>query len=283
VNVPTVKLATIRSDDGTHAVVDDGQHVRRLPFVDVGEALRSGTLPSLDVPGLPIEHTDRPMSFAALLPTASKVLCVGHNYAAHIAEMGHEPPQYPTVFSKFSSALIGAYDPICLDAAATLWDWEAELAVVIGAPLRRATDAQAHAAIAGYSIANDVTARDWQRRTSQWLLGKTFDRTSPIGPWLVSGHEIDDAADLSVTCRVDGVVKQQARTSDLVFGPVDLLVYLSHVTQLQPGDVVLTGTPGGVGSARTPAEWLLPGQILETSIEGLGSCRNECVADPATT
>jgi len=278
-----MKLATTRSDNGTQAVLDDGVDVRRLPFADVGVALRSGKLASLDVSALPIEPNTHRLRFAPLLPNASKVVCVGHNYAAHIAEMGHEPPKYPTVFSKFSSALVGANDPICLDTAASSWDWEAELAVVVGAPLRRATNAQARAGIAGYSVANDVSARDWQRRTSQWLLGKTFDQTSPIGPWLVSGDEVDDASDLLLTCSVDGVIKQQARTSDLVFKPADLLVYLSHVTELQPGDVVLTGTPGGVGAARTPAEWLLPGQILETSIEGLGSCRNECVADPAAT
>jgi acylpyruvate hydrolase len=214
-----------------------------------------------------------------LVDPGAKVLCVGHNYKRHILEMGHELPSHPNVFSKFPEAIIGPYDDIVLDAQALDWDWEAELALVVGKPARCVPPEQAGEYIAGYTIANDVSARDWQRRSSQWLLGKTFERTTPVGPWLVTPDELDDpSAGLAITCSVDGAQKQNTTTADLLFDAAFLVSYLSSVVTLRPGDLVLTGTPGGVGAARQPAERLHPGQKVVTEIAGLGRLENLCIA-----
>jgi acylpyruvate hydrolase len=160
-------------------------------------------------------------------------------------------------------------------------DWEVELGVIIGRPVYRATAAEAAAAIAGYTVVNDVSMRDWQSRTLQWLQGKMFERTTPVGPYLVTAGEAGDAADLEVRCEVDGVVMQQSRTSDLLFGPADIVAYASQAITLKPGDLIATGTPGGVGNARKPPVYLRPGNVLRTFIEGLGECVNLCVAEKA--
>lgn len=273
-----MRLATLRVGDHTRAALLDESRTWLLPHSTVGEAVAAGAHKAARCsdrePGPSADEAD----YAPLLPHAGKVVCVGHNYEQHILEMGHGLPEHPTLFTKFASALVGAYDDVRLDPAARGWDWEAELAVVIGSPVRRADAAQAREAIAGFTVANDVSARDWQRRTSQWLAGKAWDATTPLGPVLVTPDEMDGAADLLVTCSVDGVEKQRARTSDLLFGPEELVAYVSTFTRLEPGDVLLTGTPAGVGAARTPPEQLRPGQLLETTIEGVGSCRNACVA-----
>jgi len=216
-------------------------------------------------------------SFAPLLPQPSKVLCVGLNYRAHIAETGRDLPQYPTLFAKFAQTLLGARDDLVLPAVSDRVDWEVELGVVIGRAIYRASRDEAAAAIAGYTVTNDVSMRDWQNRTLQWLQGKMFERSTPVGPYLVTGDEVGDAADLEVRCEVDGTVMQRSRTSDLLFGPAEIAAYASQAITLLPGDLLLTGTPGGVGNARKPPVYLQPGQTLRTVIEGLGECVNQCV------
>ena len=155
-------------------------------------------------------------------------------------------------------------------------DWEAELALVIGTETRHASAAEASAAIAGYCILNDLTARDWQRRTSQFLAGKTFEGLTPVGPELVSADEVGDGRGLAIGCEVAGEVKQAGNTSELVFGPVDLVQDLSKTITLEVGDIIATGTPGGVGFARDPQEFLRPGSVVRTTIQGLGELRNTC-------
>jgi acylpyruvate hydrolase len=155
-------------------------------------------------------------------------------------------------------------------------DWEAELGVIIGRRVRRAAADEATAAIAGYTVVNDISMRDWQQRTSQWMQGKAFEASTPAGPYLVTPDEIDHARDLEVRCEVDGELRQQARTSDLVFGPVNVVSYISQFTTLEPGDLIATGTPGGVGAARQPQVFLAPDQVLRTAIEGIGECLNTC-------
>lgn len=206
----------------------------------------------------------------------SRVVCVGLNYATHIREMGRELPEYPTLFAKFPDALIGPSDDIVLPPEASSVDWEAELAVIVGRSVRRADAAQARDAIAGYSVANDVTMRDWQYRTTQWLAGKAWESSTPLGPVLVTPDEVDHAADLAITCSVNGVEMQAARTSDLLFDPGALVEYVSIMMTLRPGDVILTGTPSGVGFGRDPKLALGPGQVLQTSIEGIGELVNRC-------
>src|SRR5260370_34390677 len=184
--------------------------------------------------------------------------------------MGHDPPDVPTLFAKYAGALIGPRDPIVLPLVSDLVDWEAELAFVIGTPVRHADARAARAAIAGYTICNDVSMRDWQRRTAQWLQGKTFESSTPVGPVLVTPDEVDDARDLRLRCEVDGELRQDARTSDLVFDPVEIVRYVSTILTLVPGDLISTGTPGGVGAGMDPPRFLRPGQVVRTCIERIG-------------
>ncbi|WP_040789127.1 fumarylacetoacetate hydrolase family protein [Nocardia paucivorans] len=213
---------------------------------------------------------------APVVTTPRKVICCGHNYRSHIAEMGRPEPEYPTLFTKFADTLTAWDADIALpgDPESVLLDWEAELAVVVGAVLHRVDHATARAGIAGYTVANDFSIRTWQRHTSQWLPGKAFDATTPLGPELVTPDEVDPADGLRIVCRVNGVEEQIGSTADLVFDPAALLSYISGFTTLRPGDVVLTGTPGGVGIAAEPPRYLRAGDVVETEIDGLGLLRN---------
>ncbi len=274
-----MRLATLRHLGGTRAAVREGEAYRLLPHTDVGEVLRDGAidrLDGLDGGTVTVAEADH----APLVTRPDKIVCVGVNYADHIAEMGREAPGAPTYFAKYARALIGHGDDIALPApdVSTHVDWEVELAVVIGRELRHATPEQALAAIGGFTVLNDVSVRDYQRRTSQFLAGKTFEGTTPVGPELVTPDELPapDGSGLAITCTVDGEVKQQSSTSELVFGVVDILVDLSRVMTLDPGDVIATGTPGGVGAARTPPEWLQAGHEVRCTIEGVGELVNRC-------
>ncbi|MGW6401294.1 fumarylacetoacetate hydrolase family protein [Streptomyces sp. NPDC055134] len=270
-----MRLTTLRTPGGTRAArVENGTAVE-LDAPDVGTLLadpdwrvRAGQ----DGPAHVLADVDR----APLVPRPGKILCIGLNYAHHIKEMGREIPEYPAVFAKFADALIGPTDPIVLDPASTAVDWEAELAVVIGTRVRRARGAQAENAIAGFSVLNDVTMRDWQYRSVQWLQGKTFEATTPFGPDLVTPDELPGTVrpSLRMHCTVDGEIVQDTTTSDLVFDPVALVEYLSTIITLRPGDVIATGTPGGVGHARTPRRYLTDGARLVTEIEDLGRLEN---------
>jgi acylpyruvate hydrolase len=209
----------------------------------------------------------------APLPAPRKVICCGLNYADHIAETGRELPTHPTLFAKYADSLVGPADDVRLPAG-TQVDWEAELAVVVGATLRGADAATARSAVAGYTVANDVSVRDWQYRTLQWFQGKAWDGSTPTGPVVVTPDEVDPAAGLPIRCRVNGEEVQHASTATLVFDAAALLSYISTFTVLRPGDLVLTGTPGGVGSARDPQRFLADGDVLETEVEGIGLLRN---------
>ena len=184
-------------------------------------------------------------------------------------------------FAKYPEALIGSNDDIALAPESDAVDWEAELAVVLGATVRRARGANAEAAIAGFAVLNDVTMRDWQYRSPMWDQGKTWEQTTPLGPYLVTPDELPGGTRprLDLAAFVDGTRVQYANTSDLVFDPVALVRYVSTILTLLPGDVIATGTPGGVGHARTPAVYLQPGQVLTTEIERLGRMENCAVAE----
>ncbi len=275
-----MQLVTVRTGNGTTAGrIDDGGIVF-LPFGDVGELLASGedwqVRAGADGQRVPLDGAD----LAPVVPRPSKVFCVGLNYLRHVQESGGEVPSHPTLFAKFSDALTGPYDEIVLPAASEGVDWEAELVAVIGRPVRNAGEAEAAAAIAGFSIGNDVSMRDWQRRTTQFLQGKTWEGSSPVGPALVTSDEIGGVRpDLAVTCLVDGQVMQDARTADLLFDAVAVVSYASTIMTLRPGDLIFTGTPDGVGAARTPPVFLQDGQVVTTRIEGLGEMVNTFVAE----
>ncbi|WP_433803349.1 fumarylacetoacetate hydrolase family protein [Actinomycetospora sp. CA-084318] len=208
------------------------------------------------------------------VPRSAKVICCGRNYRAHVAELGNELPAHPTLFTKFADSLTGAGDDVVITPAIEQagLDWEAELAVVVGTPLpRHATPEQARQAVGGYTVANDLSVRGWQWRTTQWLPGKALDASTPVGPVLVSG--LDPAEGLALTCHVNGELVQSGSTDDLVFDVPTLLAAISEFTTLAPGDLVLTGTPGGVGAAMDPPRFLHDGDVVECAIEGIGSTR----------
>jgi acylpyruvate hydrolase len=278
-----MRFATIRIGAGTTAARFDGDTLTPLDAADVGALLAADGGPDA-VPAAPgfapvlVAEAD----FAPLVPNPSKVICVGLNYRTHIMETGRELPEYPTLFAKFPETLMGPNDDLAIPAVSEKVDWEAELGVIIGRPVYRASGpAEAAEAIAGYTVCNDVSMRDWQRRTLQWLAGKMFARSTPVGPYLVTPDEVGDAQDLEIGCSVDGEVMQQARTSDLLFKPADIVAYVSQAITLRPGDLLLTGTTGGVGDARKPPVYLYPGQVLRTWIEGVGECVNRCVEEKA--
>lgn len=270
-----MRLLTFRTDGGTRAGRLDGESVTPLEATDVGaflergadwrERAAGGTGSTVPLAGLDL---------APVIPRPSKIICIGLNYKLHIAETGLDTPTHPTLFGKFARALIGAYDPIVLPAASSAMDWEVELAVVVGTEVKDADEDAALAAIAGYTVSNDISGRDFQRRTTQWLQGKTFDDTTPLGPVLVTGDELGDAADLELRCEIDGRVMQRGSTSDMLFSPAELVAYVSGIVTLDPGDVLLTGTPAGIGDSRTPPIRLTAGQTVTTSIEGIGALRN---------
>ena len=209
-----------------------------------------------------------------MVPNPGKIVCVGLNYATHIKEMGRDLPEYPTLFAKFKEALTGPYDDVVVpEYAASELDWEAELAFVIGKRAYQVSEAQAADYIAGYSVINDYTMRDYQYRTLQWDQGKTFEKTSGFGPYLVTDYTLGTR----IETRLEGEVMQSATTDDLVFTPAKLVEYISHIVTLQPGDVIITGTTGGVGHARKPARYIQDGQTVEVSIEGLGSVKNTTI------
>ena len=272
-----MRLATIRTEYGTTAARLDGDVLVPLEAADVGELLAAGGggRPREGAAPVPAAGAD----FAPVVPRPGKIICVGLNYRAHILETGRELPEYPTLFAKFADTLTGARDDLVLPSVSEKVDWEVELGVIIGRPVYRASVDEAEAGIAGYTVVNDVSMRDWQRRTLQWLQGKMFERSTPTGPYLVTADEVGTAPDLEVRCEVDDVVMQQSRTSDLLFGAAEIVAYASQAVTLRPGDLIATGTPGGVGNARKPPVYLRPGNVLRTWFEGLGECVIRCVAE----
>jgi acylpyruvate hydrolase len=276
-----MKLATLRTATGTAAVRVDGDRLVEIGVPDVGLLLASADWKERAASAAGAVHDAANADFAPLVPNPGKVVCVGLNYRNHILEMGRELPEYPTLFAKYPEALIGPADDIQLAPESDAVDWEAELAVVIGATVRRARGSAAEAAIAGFAVLNDVTMRDWQYRSPMWDQGKTWEATTPLGPYLVTPDELPGGVRpaLDLVCSVNDEVVQSANTGELVFDPVALVEYVSTILTLRPGDVIASGTPGGVGHARKPPRYLAAGDILTTDIAGLGIARNRAVAE----
>ena len=271
-----MRLATVRTASGTRAARLEGEELVLLRADDVGALLAE---PDRDRATHDETGESVPLAsaqFATLVTQPTKTLWVGLNYRDHLVETGAPLPTYPTLFSKFTEALIGAHDDIVLPSVSDQVDWEVELCVVIGRATRHVSATDALSAIAGYTIANDISVRDYQLRTHNSTQGKTFEETTPVGPFLVTGDEVDDALDLEVGCEIDGELVQHDRTSELLFSSCELVSYCSDIVTLKPGDLISTGTPGGVGFTRQPPRFLKPGQIVRTFIEGLGECRNAC-------
>jgi acylpyruvate hydrolase len=273
-----MRYVTLRTRNGTAAGRLEGDEIIELAAPDVGAVLAAQERGDDPAP-TGATHSFATADLAPVVPAPGKIICLGLNYKAHIEEMGRMEVTYPTLFAKYTDALVGPRDDIVLPRASEKPDWEAELAFVIGRTTRHATVANALDAIGGYTVLNDVSMRDWQQKTLQWLQGKTFESSTPVGPVLVTPEEVDHAADLAIGCEVDGEVMQGSRTSDLLFGPAAIVEYVSTIVTLRPGDIISTGTPAGVGDGRKPPVYLKPGQVVRTVIEGIGELVNRCVPE----
>jgi acylpyruvate hydrolase len=274
-----VKLATIRTADGTRAARLDGDQLHLLGAADVGEllALDDWRERAADVDGERIALAGQEL--ATPVPRPEKIICSGLNFRSHAEELGQPIPEYPILFAKFWRALVGPTDPIALPSGSQKIDWEGELGVIIGAPVRHVGPDEARAAVAGYVAANDVSMRDWQQRSREWLQGKTFEATTPVGPVLTTLDEFDDPDDVRIRCLIDGEVMQDCSTSDMVFSVSDLIAYVSQIIALVPGDLLLMGTPSGIGGKQDPPRFLAAGQEVRTEVEGVGALVNECRAE----
>ncbi|WP_058308916.1 fumarylacetoacetate hydrolase family protein [Gracilibacillus massiliensis] len=211
------------------------------------------------------------------IPNPSKIICIGTNYADHVKEMGGELPEYPVLFSKFNNALIGPEDDIHKSAVTEKLDYEVELTVVIGKKATKVKKDNALDYVAGYTIGNDISARDLQKRTPQWLQGKSLDHSTPVGPWLVTTSEISDPSHLQVRSYVNGEQRQSSNTEQLIFDIPFLIEFISNIMTLEPGDMILTGTPGGVGFAMNPPALLNDGDKVTLEIEKIGTLENKVV------
>ncbi|MHA7292006.1 fumarylacetoacetate hydrolase family protein [Arthrobacter sp. MDT3-24] len=273
-----MRLLTLRTENGTKAVRQDGDTLTEIDgFADVGALLKDSAWETIAAAASGATHPLEGADLDAVVPAPGKIICVGHNYRNHIKEMGREVPEYPTLFAKYAESLIGPNDDLALPQESDSVDWEAELAVVIGKAGRRISEADAKDHIAGYAVLNDVSMRDYQFRTIQWLQGKTWEKSTPFGPALVTTDEF--TAGPLMTSAVDGEIQQQTPTGDVVFTPEFLVSYISTIITLNPGDVIATGTPGGVGHAQDPKRYLQEGQLLVTTIEGLGQLNNRVVKE----
>lgn len=273
-----MRLATLRIAGGTVAARQDGDAFVVIDgAADVGALLMRADWREFAEKASGRVVPAGTADLAPVIPAPSKVFCAGLNYRSHILEMGRELPEHPTLFAKFADTLTGPFDDIAVPPEDEAVDWEAELAVVIGREARRVSEADAGDHIAGYTVSNDISMRTWQNRTIEWLQGKNWERSTPIGPVLVTPDEFDPAA--AITTTVDGEMRQNGSINDLVHSPAHLVSYISTFTRLRPGDVILTGTTGGVGHARTPKLYLTAGQEVVTSIAGIGELRNRMVRE----
>jgi acylpyruvate hydrolase len=268
-----MRFASCAVDERCFAAVIDGDIVRPLQgIVELGDETPIEVLADPPVGTEELSLAD--VRLRPVVPHPRKVLCVGLNYAAHVDEGVYDVPEYPALFVKFADALIAAGEPILIPPESSDPDFEAELAFVIGRSVRRVSGADALAAVAGYTIANDVTMRDYQYRTHQWLPGKTWAGTTPLGPFLVTPDEVGDPHALDISLELNGERMQSGNTSQFIFDIPTIVATISQFTPLSPGDVVLTGTPSGVGYRRDPRIRLNAGDRVVVEIERVGRLEN---------
>jgi 2-keto-4-pentenoate hydratase/2-oxohepta-3-ene-1,7-dioic acid hydratase in catechol pathway len=222
-----------------------------------------------------VDYRSNEIAYEPVIPHPGKIICVGLNYEEHRRETGRPQAEHPALFARFADTLIGHGHPIRRPAVSQALDYEGELALVIGSPSYRVSREQAAQVVAGYACCNDGTLRDWQRHTHQFMPGKNFPATCSLGPALVTCDEIRDLAPLAIETRLNGQVMQSAHLGDMIFAVPDLIAYISAFTPLAPGDVIATGTPGGVGFKREPPVFMKPGDRVEVRIEGIGRLSNE--------
>lgn len=269
--------------DGDTKVVDFGLADADMPtdmlaFLDSGAAGLARAQAAVDAPPVAAILDRALVTLRAPVPRPGKIICIGLNYRDHAAESNAPIPEYPIVFSKYANAITGPGDPIVLPRISDQVDYEAELGVVIGTRAFEVAERNALGVVAGYMPVHDVSARDYQLRTSQWTIGKTFDTFAPCGPALVTADEVPDPQTLDIQLRIGDEVLQNSNTSNLIFTVQQLVAHLSSVMTLEPGDLIATGTPGGVGMARKPPRFLGPGDVVQIEIERLGILENPVVA-----
>jgi 2-keto-4-pentenoate hydratase/2-oxohepta-3-ene-1,7-dioic acid hydratase in catechol pathway len=284
-----MRLITYRRDATTApALLKDGHvfplsplgYQDALSFICAGPKQWDAVQGQLEETGL---NLLAPVSSVVLEPPVlrpSKILCIGLNYRDHAIESKMEPPKFPTVFAKYPLTLVGDGQPIVLPRATEKPDYEAEFAVVIGEGGRNIPEEKWEDHVFGYTIMNDVSARDVQLATSQWTLGKNFPSFAPMGPWIISKDEIPDPHALDISLSINGEVLQKSNTRELIFKLPRLISYISTMMPLAPGDIISTGTPAGVGMGRTPQRWLKPGDDVVVEIAGIGKLRNPVIAEP---
>lgn len=285
-----MRLATIQTASGPRAAVLVGDRYVDLHATDaslpgsVRQLLEGGTelLRAADQAARRADAVTLPAAGVKLLapvPDPHKIICLGLNYRDHAIESGSPIPKEPILFSKYATALTGHGEPIVLPPVSQEVDYEAELVIVVGKRGRNIPEKQAADFVAGYTVGHDVSARDWQlkKEGKQWMVGKTFDTFAPLGPVLVTADEVPDPHNLPIRLRLNGKTMQDSNTKQMIFGVGATLAYLSLVFTLEPGDVIFTGTPPGVGFARKPPVFLQPGDVVEVEIEGLGLLRNPVV------
>jgi acylpyruvate hydrolase len=272
-----MRFASVLHDGTPAAVLLDGDHA--VPLRGVSELGPDTPLSLLRDPPLEPDSAfpSADLRRRPVVPKPGKVICVGLNYAAHIEETKREPSDYPVLFTKFATTLTGPYDPIPLPAESDAIDYEGELVVVIGERGRRIPTDKALDHVAGYAVANDVSMRDYQYKTHQWLQGKAWDASTPVGPDLVTLDEAPNT--LTLKTLVNGETVQEASTELLIFDVATLVSTVSEFATIEPGDLILTGTPGGVGYRREPPLLLKDGDVVAVEIDGVGRIENRCVAD----
>ena len=281
-----MKLTSFRAHgrDSWGAVVGDKiiDLAKRTPFASLRAALAAGSLPMISE--IRTDQSDYALGGVELLPVIpdpAKILCIGTNYHDHRIETGREVPEKPVVFSRFANSQVGHGQPLIRPMASEQFDFEGEIAVVIGKPCRRVPEDHAWTVIAGYAPYNDGTVRDWQRHTHQWIPGKNFPKTGAFGPWMVTRDEIPDGADLTLVTRLNGQVVQSSSSDLMIFSIPALIAYCSTFTDLEPGDVIVTGTPGGVGAKRTPPLWLKQGDLVEVEVGRVGTLSSLVIDETA--
>jgi 2-keto-4-pentenoate hydratase/2-oxohepta-3-ene-1,7-dioic acid hydratase in catechol pathway len=270
---------TYQGRDGVGRV--RGEELVELPVGSLRQLLEAGDLTAVATaggPSLPLSA----ITYRPVVPDPGKILCAGVNYRAHLAESGRAATERPTVFSRYADSQVGHDQPLVAPAVSDRFDYEGELAAVIGTAGAAIAVEDALGHVAGYACYNDGSVRDWQRHSHQWLPGKNWPGTGGFGPWLVTADEVGDPNDLTLTTRVNGEVRQRASTADLIFSIAELISYASSFTPLRPGDVIVTGTPGGAGAFREPPAFLVPGDVVEVEIERVGLLRNTVAAGTAT-
>jgi 2,4-diketo-3-deoxy-L-fuconate hydrolase len=264
-----------QGDEKTGILDSDGNirdlsaHTRDLSAQALIPAALDGVR-ELDLASLPLIE-DPETRIGACLSQVPNFFCIGLNYAKHAAEAGAPPPAEPILFSKASSALSGPYDPVILPRGSLKADWEVELGVVIGREALYVSEAKALEHVAGYCTINDVSEREFQiERGGQWIKGKSAPTFGPIGPWFVTADEVPDPQNLTLSLSLNGTVMQSSNTSDMIFSVAEIISYMSRFMKLQPGDIIASGTPSGVGMGMSPQRFLKPGDVMEAEVEGLG-------------